>query len=381
MRVHGGDETVRVAFHTDQLWFAAPGGIGTYVRELLRTLPTLEDPPTLVGFQASGHAIPQMEIPIVEVPGSIRRTYPSWALVGRPPLPPELRDVDVVHATNPAAVPPVGAGQALVVTVHDLAFDVYPQTFPPTWRRLYRAGARAAARRAAMILTPSTATATDLQEHYHVAAERIRVTPLASSLPRGDLDVAAVLDRLGIPRPYLLCPATLEARKNQTRLVRAYRQVAPEVPHALVLAGPDGWRTDALEDQLRTEGPGTVLRTGLLRGDDLDAVIRGADAVAYPSLYEGFGLPIVEAMQRGVPVVTSTAPACVETAGGAAIVVDPEDVGGLADAVATVLTDAEVRDSLISRGRERAEGFSWEATARATLDAYRGALAVVRGSG
>jgi glycosyltransferase involved in cell wall biosynthesis len=368
---------VKVALHVDQLWFAAPGGIGTYVRELLRELPG--GGADVVPFWASQRAAPpvdRVEPTPVEVPGSIRRLYPSWALAGRPSLPGAFADRDVIHATNHAAVPPARSGQGLVVTIHDLAFDEFPQAFPRDWRWLYRLGVRAAARRADVLLTPSASTASDLQTRYGVRAERIRVTPLAGSLPVADVDVDRVLERLRIPRPYVVCPATLEPRKNQARLVRAYRQAAPDLPHALVLAGPDGWGVAEIEAEIGRGGPGRVHRTGLLRGVDLDAVLRGADLVVYPSRYEGFGLPIVEAMQRGVPVVTSTAPACAETAGDAAVLVDPEDVGGLADAIARVLGDRALHADLAARGRDRAAGFSWATTARATLDGYR--LAVER---
>jgi len=377
---------LRVAVHTDQLRSAAPGGIGTYVAGLLEALPRLDDAPEIVTFQVGGggEAKPSGSrsgpglgsAPGVTVPGTIRSLYPRWALTGRPRLPSELRGCHVVHSTNHAAVPPVAGRQALVVTVHDLAFDVWPETFPPSWRWLYRAGVRAAARRAAVIVVPSLATATDLQSRYGVAATRVRVTPLAASLPTSARDVGEVLDRLRISRPYVVCPATIEARKNQDRLVRAYRQVAHDLPHVLVLAGPPGWRSEQLETELTRPGPGTVIRTGWLDDADFDAVYRGADAVVYPSRYEGFGLPIVEAMLRGIPVVTSTTPACAETADGAAVLVDPDDVGGLADAIGRVATDEALRSDLVARGTARAAGLSWEATARATLDAYRDAVAM-----
>jgi glycosyltransferase involved in cell wall biosynthesis len=380
--VRGGISNVKVAFHADQLSFSAPGGIGTYVRELLDTFAEIADGPELLAITtdiaAAGNTDPlrtRHPIEEVRVKGSIRRLYPSWDLFGKPALPRAAEACDVVHATNHAAVPPAAPTQALIVTVHDLAFDMFPAMFPRTWRWLYRLGVRAAARRATSILVPSEATSLDLQDRYAVSADRIVVTPLAASSAAGDVDVDAVLERLGVPKPYVLCPATLEARKNQTRLVRAYRQVAPDVPHALVLAGPAGWRSGDLAAELQRPGRGRIVRTGRLDPLELDAVMQGADVVAYPSLYEGFGLPIVEAMQRGVPVVTSTAPACAETAGGAALLVDPDDVGGLAEAIARVLTDPALRDELVAKGRERAASFSWAATARATLDAYRAAVA------
>ncbi len=367
---------VRVGLHVDQLWFSAPGGIGTYVRALLRALPALEEAPEVVPFHATW-PVPVAELAsaeTVEVPGSIVRLYPAWDLAGRPPLPDALAACDVIHATNHAAVPPAPPGRGLVVTVHDLAFERFPALFPPRWRWLYRAGLRATIHRADVVLAPSQATADDLAGRG-ADPDRIRVTPLASSLPSGAGDLDEVLSRLRIPRPYILCPATLEPRKNHVRLLRAFRQVAPDVPHALVLAGPDGTARAEIDVELARPGGGTVVRTGPLDAEDLDAVERGADLVAYVSLYEGFGLPVIEAMQRGVPVVASTTPAVAETAGDAAVLVDPEDVAAIAEGLAAALTDEELRATLSARGRERAAGFSWERTARATLDAYRDAAA------
>jgi glycosyltransferase involved in cell wall biosynthesis len=280
----------------------------------------------------------------------------------------------VVHATNHAAVPPAGSGQGLVVTVHDLAFERFPRAFPTAWRWLYRTGVRAATRRADIVIVPSRSTATDLERAHGVGPDRIRVTPLAASLPATALDPAPVLTARGIRPPFILCPATLEPRKNQVRLVRAYRQLAPDLPHALVLTGADGWGVGELHEELARPGPGRVVRTGQLSIGELDAVFRAADLVAYVSLYEGFGLPVVEAMARGVPVVGSTTPAVAETAGGAAVLVDPEDVAAIADALAAVLGDRRVHDDLGERGRVQAARFTWEATARATLEAYRDAV-------
>jgi glycosyltransferase involved in cell wall biosynthesis len=362
---------VKVGFHTDQLWFSAPGGIGTYVRELSAALRALDEGPELVTFQVGAGDASADEV----ITGSIRSLYPRWNLTGHPALP---FACDVVHATNHAAIPPAADGTALVATVHDLAFDVFPEAFPPMWRWLYRAGVRAAARRADLILAPSVATADDLEDRHGIGPERIRVTPLAASLPATGLDVQETLERLGIPSPYVLCPATLEPRKNQVRLIRAFRQIVPDVPHALVLTGPDGWGVDSITAEIARPGPGTIVRTGPLFADDLDTVYRGADAVAYVSTYEGFGLPVVEAMQRGVPVLGSTTPAVAETAGDAALLVDPADIAAIAEGLVRVLTDRAFRDDLVEKGRSRAEGYSWEATARATLDAYRDAVAAAR---
>lgn len=368
---------MKVAFHVDQLWVSAPGGIGTYVSELLKAIPASDETVELTPFYSRWRWGPSEaptttdgRYPGVELPWSIRTLYPAWDLLGRPALPSTLSNADVVHATNPAAVPPIHGDQRLVVTVHDLAFQRFPELFPRRWLWLYRAGLRAAVKRAHAVLVPSQNTADDLLSRTSIDAARVFVTPLAPSLV-GSEEPAEALNRLGVTSPYLLSVGTLEPRKNLLRLVRAYRQVAPEVPHALVLAGPPGWQSAELEAELARASPGVIVRTGQVSDRDLDALYRGAAAFAYLSLYEGFGLPVVEAMARGVATITSNTSSLPEVAGDAALLVDPEDVGEIADALALVLTDPALAEDLRRRGRERAATFSWAATARATLDVYR----------
>ena len=370
---------MRVAFHVDQLWFSAPGGIGTYVRELGPALieqdPTLELLPFRSRFETAGPASSWLDglPPVTVVDRPIRMLYPFWNLTARPALPSTLTQAEVVHATNPSAIAPARRGQQLVVTVHDLAFMRHPQLFPRNWRMLYRAGLRATARRADAVLVPSTFTADELREHSDVDAAKVHVTPLASSSPTTPaIDIDAVLERLGLPRPYVLSVGTLEPRKNQARLVRAYRRLAAEGrPHALVLNGPDGWLDDELQRELAVEGPGRVVRTRDLGAHDLDALYRGADVFAYPALYEGFGLPVLEALARGVPTVAAESSSIPEVAGDAAVLVDPLDEEALADAIARVLDDRPLADDLRRRGPEQAATFSWQETARATLRVYR----------
>lgn len=371
---------MRVALHADQLWFATPGGIGTYVRRLAPAL-LAEDPAldlSLFRCRFDGDGPPSEwldRFTMTEVSGSIRSLYPRWDVTGRPRLPASFEGVDVVHATNPAGVPAARRGQALVVTVHDLAFHRFPDRFPRSWRLLYRAGVRAAARRADAVVVPSHATADDLRAFTEVDPAKVHVTPLAASLTDASPDVDAALERLGVPRPYVLFVGTLEPRKNVVPLIRAYRQVAPDVPHALVLTGPDGWFVDETDREVARSGPGSVVRTGRVDEADLDALYRGADAFVYPSAYEGFGLPVLEALARGVPTITSDVPALRELAGDAAMLVEPGEVAELAEALARLLGDDTMAADLRRRGPERAAGYTWGATARATLDVYRRAAA------
>jgi glycosyltransferase involved in cell wall biosynthesis len=372
---------VKVAFQIDQLWFSAPGGIGTYVRELVPALEAEDPSMALTRFHCRFEEPGPEDAwlggrPTLEVPGPIRSLYPRWDLLGKPKLPPSFDGFEILHVTNPAGIAPAPEGCALVVTVHDLAVERHPERFPAKWRLLYRAGVRAAARRADAILTPSAATAADLLEYTSVEAAKVHVTPLAAALPATPRDPVPVLTALGVTTPYLLFVGTLEPRKNVVSLVRAYRQIAHDLPHSLVLAGPDGWHVDELNEELQREGPGSIVRTGRVASEDLDALYRAAAAFVYPSAYEGFGLPVLEAMARGVPVVTSEAPALTEVTGDAALRVEAEDIAGLADTLARLLSDDTLAADLGARGRARAAAFTWGATARATLDAYRRATEV-----
>jgi glycosyltransferase involved in cell wall biosynthesis len=240
---------------------------------------------------------------------------------------------------------------------------------------MYRAGLRAAVRRAAAIITPSRHTAEDLVRRTSVPAERVHVVPLAASLEQSAKDPDEVLARLKVRRPYVLFVGTLEPRKNLVRLVRAYRSFAATgAPHRLVLGGPMGWQSQALLRELELEAPGEVVMTGRLGARDLDALYRAADAFVYPSLYEGFGLPVIEAMSRGAPCVVSTSSSLPEVAGEAAIPVDPLSVGAMAEAIERVLTDPGLAARLREAGLKRAARFSWDQTARLTLDVYKAVL-------
>lgn len=365
-----------VALLVDQLFSPAPGGIGTYVRQLVPALSRAEPSLGITLFHSRFDTeLPEpwmKAYPIEQLPHGIRRLYPQWSATRRPKLPETLAANDIVHSPSPAAVPPAKAPQRLVVTVHDLAFVVHPALFPPQWRLMYRAALARAVRTADAIVTVSRHTAEDLLRHTRVDRTKIHVTPLAASLPQTHKPVEDVLERLKVRQPYVLYSGTLEPRKNLVRLVRAYRRMASRgAPHVLVLAGPMGWRPQALMAELAAEGPGSIVLTGSTPAEDLDALYRGAAVFAYPSLYEGFGLPVLEAMARGAPCVVSTASSLPEVAGEAAVPVDPQSVGAMAEALERVANDRALAERLSAAGVERAKLFSWDETARKTLDVYK----------
>jgi glycosyltransferase involved in cell wall biosynthesis len=368
-----------VAFLIDQLYSPIPGGIGTYVREIVPAMARA-DPSLEVTLFHARFADAQSEewtrgYAVEELPASVRRLYPSWAVARRPALPPSLASLDIVHSPSPAAVPPATPGQRLVVTVHDLAFLAHPELFPRQWRLMYRAALARAVRSADAITTVSRHTAEDLARRTRFDTRRIHVTPLASSLPLSHADVEGVLSRLKVPEPYVLFVGTLEPRKNLVRLVRAYRRLAARgSPHALVLAGPIGWHPQPLLRAIAVEGPGEVVLTGAVGPGDVDALYRGAAAFVYPSLYEGFGLPVLEAMARGTPCVVASGSSLPEVAGEAALPVDPRSVVGLAEALERVTTDRDLAARLRDAGLARTARFSWDETARRTLEVYKAVL-------
>jgi glycosyltransferase involved in cell wall biosynthesis len=366
-----------LALLIDQLFSPAPGGIGSYIRELVPALSRADPSLDIVLFHSRFETTEPPErwprqYPVEELPGSIGRLYPRWALIQRPALPPSLSTRDLVHSPNTNAVPPKGPSQRSVVTVHDLSFLQHPELFPWKWRVMYRAGLERAIRSADALIAISRHTAEDLARRRRVDPGKIHVVPLAASVPATDTEVDAVLTRLKVRQPYVLHVGTLEPRKNLVRLVRAYRRlVRAGAPHALVLAGPMGWHPQALLREIAVNGPGDIILTGPLPPGELDAVYRGAAAFAYPSVYEGFGLPVLEAMARGIPCVVSSTSSLPEVAGEAAVPVDPRSVVGLADALDRVLTDPDLAERLRIAGLARAARYSWDQTARLTLDVYK----------
>ncbi|HEY6867860.1 MAG TPA: glycosyltransferase family 1 protein, partial [Candidatus Eisenbacteria bacterium] len=294
--------------------------------------------------------------------------------VARVPLPGWPPPCDLVHATD-VVVPFTGRIPA-VVTVHDLSFLRAPDHHTPLNRAALRAIAPRAIRHARLVLADSHATARDLEACYGLPADRIRVVYPGCALERfrpcpGE-DAGPVLARYGIERPYLLFVGTLEPRKNLSGLIDAFELLAQGgLDHRLVLAGRPGWGFAAIESRLAAQRSGhRVIRTGRVAEDDLPALYRAADAFVYPSHYEGFGLPVLEAMACGTPVVTSDRSSLPEVVGEAGLMVDPGDVEALARAIAEVLGSGAVRERLRTEGPRRAAAFTWRRAAEQVAAAY-----------
>ncbi len=284
-----------------------------------------------------------------------------------------LRPPDVLFV--PAHVIPLLHPAASVVTVHDLGYLHYPASHR-TWDRFYLDwSTRWSARQAAAVLADSAATGRDLAQAYGIPPAKIHVVYLGrdEGLRRVDEPglVARARARYNLGERYLLYIGTLQPRKNLLRVVEAFARLAgqPELADVqLVLAGKKGWSYDALFARVSQLGlEGRVIFPGYVPAEDLPALLSGALAFVYPSLYEGFGIPVLEAGACGVPVITSNTSSLPEVAGDAAILVDPHDVDAIADALYRIITDEALRAELARRGLENVKRFSWEKCARETL--------------
>lgn len=251
-----------------------------------------------------------------------------------------------------------------VVTVHDLVPFVPGAGAQSRATWIERSTIRLALRRAHTLWCVSAATENDLLRHFPAARGKTRVIPLAADpvfgRPRNDIE--HVRHRLAMQDPFVLAVGTLEPRKNLLRLIEAWRGLEPRPELAVV--GPVGWDADEVLAAARREG---VRLLGRVPDEDLDVLYRCCEAFCYPSLYEGFGLPVLEAMSCGAAVVTSAASSLPEVAGGAALLADPSDVGDIRNQLRRILEDRELRQRLRDLGRRRATDFSWQRTAQALV--------------
>jgi glycosyltransferase involved in cell wall biosynthesis len=357
---------LRVAFDAGPL-LDPPTGVGRYTRELGAALELCNVEIRRFAVALAGRS----DAAVSRWRWPARVTRRAWRTFDWPPIERLVGDVDVVHATN-FVLPSLRRAEG-VVTIHDLSFcrnDTWP------------GGARLrdlvpwSLERAAVVIVPTSAVAAEVADRYGVSDKRLAVTHegvssvFFAARPLAD----EALARLGISRPFAVAAGALEPRKNLPRLLQAWRRAADAFKGwTLVLAGPKGWGPNL------PRTPGVVL-TGWVGDETLPGLLAAAEIFCYPSVYEGFGLPPLEAMASGTATLVGSYPAAAEVLGDAALLVNPYDVNEMAEGLSELAKDEARRARLARLGRSHAVAYTWDATASATVRAYGRAVAT-RGSG
>jgi glycosyltransferase involved in cell wall biosynthesis len=349
-------------------------GVGYYTARLMETLANGAGEGVverLVVLSNRDVSVPPSDRLLIHRDGRFR-VRSVWMQLVLPRILRRLRP-DIVHYTNYLA--PVAAEVPYVVSIHDMSLSLLPSCHTLKKRLLTSSLVPIVARGARLILVPSESTRRDVVRLLRVDPGRVRVIPYAAApvFRPADEGPERLEAAYGIRPPYFLYVGTLEPRKNLVRALRAFARVAPSLPdHRLVVVGQRGWKfADVLAEAGRPDLQGRVVLPGYVPEEDLPVLYTHARAFIYPSLYEGFGLPVVEAMACGTPVLTSSTSSLVEIGEGAALLVDPHDEGAIAEGLEALARDGALHQRLSTAGRARALTFSWERTGRETVAAYR----------
>ncbi|MFB3854687.1 MAG: glycosyltransferase family 4 protein [Vicinamibacterales bacterium] len=364
-------------------------GAGNYIFNLVRAISSVETGDKFIVFAKPEHiaewAIDRPNFRFVPAGSRVRGVRMAWEQSLLPLLVRRL-GIDVLH--SPHYTSPLLKPASSVVTFCDMIFVLFPHVHTRVKRTFFPRIMRHSARTADVIVTISKSTADDLTRLWPEVAgpAKVRAIPLAAApwlRPVADVDeIDAVCSQHGVARnAYILYVGVLEPRKNLVTLLHAYRSLLDRgAAEKLVMAGRPGWGYGDVYAAARSLGlSDMVVFTGYVPDRSLPALYSGAAVFAYPSLYEGFGLPVLEAMSCGTPVVTSNVSSMAEIAGDAARLADPRSADSLASALQDVLSDRDLRGRLRERGLARAREFSWERTARETCEVYREAARASHG--
>ncbi len=357
-------EAVRVAYTLEQCWGAVPGGTAV---SALRVAEAMEDHDDirLIGVAGRHAHLPPdpwtPDIPIAHLPLAAPWLYQTWLRFGWPKVERATGRVDVAHATG---LIPCPTDAPLVVTLHDVAFLHDASHFSKHGVRTFNRSLAHIKQHASMVLCSSQATLDDVA-FAGIDADRLRLVPLGVEMERiADTEVARVRSLYSLPERYLLFVGTVEPRKNLRGLAAAVAMLDEPLP--LIVVGSEGWGDIDIKVELRAEIDMRFL--GFVPSEDLNPIYAGAHVFCYPSEREGYGLPVLEAMAQGVPVVTSVGTATEETAGSAAVLVQPMDPADIARGITEAISR---RAELSAKGIARAKKRSWSTTAALTAQVYR----------
>jgi glycosyltransferase involved in cell wall biosynthesis len=374
-----------------------PSGVGLYVFNLIRNLHALQEhQDDFELFIAYQPRLKNWCLRDLSYPNGLKK-YPNLYLV---PIPVRFSNLflsisphrfsdyleryvgspDLVHGTNHSVYPCKSSRK--VMSIYDLTFLKYP-SYVDSVAKKYKNYVKRCLQWTDLVITISKNSKKDIVEYLKVDPTRIYVTPLASRyypdyLPEELAVQPQTSNEYDFSKPYLLFVSTLEPRKNITSLITAFNLLKQEyeIEHHLVIIGQKGWGYESIFSAIKSSTWERQIHHLDYLSDEMVALFYSkADVFVYPSHYEGFGLPVLEAMTLGAPVITSNTSSLPEVAGDAALLVDPNDPTDLAEAILKVISDSQFRRELIQKGKERAKLFSWERTAKETLKAYKSLLA------
>jgi glycosyltransferase involved in cell wall biosynthesis len=351
-------------------------GVGNYIKNLVRALSRIDGDNEYVLFASGENACHLQGLGrnfSVEMAPANRVVRLAWE---QSVLPLRLKQKDISIYHGATFVTPLVKSCCHVVSVHDMTFHLVPERHSLHKRVYFRSMVPAAIRRSDRVIAVSESTKRDLLKIVRTDEKKVCVIHHgvdAQFQPITDEEkLARIREKYNLRRKFILFVGVIEPRKNLETLVEAYLADSISGEFDLVLAGSLGWGYTKLKQKISDARREHCIRMpGYIADGDLPALYSGATAFVYPSLYEGFGLPVLEAMACGIPVITSSVSSLPEIAGDAAILVDPHDTSALAWALQKILKDDRLREDLSRRGRQRAQLFSWEQTARKTLEVYR----------
>jgi glycosyltransferase involved in cell wall biosynthesis len=354
-----------------------PQGSRTYLLELIKALSHLlpaNDDLVVYSFrpEETSALLPAKEL-------VHRRVFPDSARVRLPFVAPALALRDHLSVLHSQYIAPPFSFVPDVVTIHDILFETHPELFEGAFSERSVALIRRTARRAAMVLTVSEFSRRALVERYRLPPEKVLVTPNGvdreTFRPLGT-ESTEIRERYGLDGPFVLFVGRIEPRKNLPRLIRAFSRVRGRLGGGirLVIAGPEDFRSREVFQEAERQAEASVAFLGAVPDADLPALYNLAEALLYPSLAEGFGIPVLEAMACGTPVVASPRGALPEVGGDAVLWVEPEDEEAIEEGIERIVTDTHLREKLRAAGPSRAARFEWEEAARGTIEAYRRAV-------
>ena len=371
---------MRIGITIDEGVSPIAGGIGQYVRNLVRHLTTLAPDEQFILIYARKRGTKRFELPAVNNVSWVEIPIPRlllhrflWPFLDAPLVERFTGPLDIMHITTSTTNVPTKA--PIIATVHDLFPEKYPHHFKWTGRFFRGKLLAQIERRAKFIIAISEATKGDVLELLEVSSAKIKIIPEA--LPRRP-ETPLSLERefiksYKLQQPYILFVGRADLRKNVKALIEAFSLFVKtvKIPYLLVLGGSSGWKAEELKKYVeRLDLKERVLFLGYVPDEYIGALMRNAVVFAYPSLYEGFGLPLLEAMFYGVPIVASNISSIPEVAGLAANYFDPLDPSDICRALVEVVENPTLRTTLVEEGHKRLAGFSWEKTAQKTLEIY-----------